>query len=138
MIRSHSSWALLPSAPNIIAPRHSGLTRIPVTPRVRTCMVVQVTMISSSAPTAGLLNVLDGGRQRAQLVGQSLQALGAEAVEVFPHEPEHLARDFFHNLVAVRRERNHRAAPVVGIRLARDQLARLQLLQDPRNARRMF
>src|SRR5918999_2976817 len=35
MIRIDSSWSRLPQAPNIIAPRHSGLTLTPVRPRVR-------------------------------------------------------------------------------------------------------
>jgi hypothetical protein len=30
MIRTPSSWSVLPQAPNIIAPRHSGLTFTPV------------------------------------------------------------------------------------------------------------
>src|SRR4051812_38525159 len=35
MIRIESSWSWLPQAPNIMAPRHSGLTFTPVRPRVR-------------------------------------------------------------------------------------------------------
>src|SRR4051812_49725609 len=35
MIRIESSWSVLPQAPNIIAPRHSGLTLTPVLPRLR-------------------------------------------------------------------------------------------------------
>ena len=35
MIRTESSWSGLPQLPNIIAPRHSGLTLTPVRPRVR-------------------------------------------------------------------------------------------------------
>src|SRR4051794_13622639 len=38
MIRMLSSWSVSPQAPNIIAPRHSGLTRVPVRPRVRSSM----------------------------------------------------------------------------------------------------
>src|SRR3954447_26206878 len=38
MIRIDSSWSLLPQSPNIIAPRHSGLTLTPVEPRLRSCM----------------------------------------------------------------------------------------------------
>ena len=38
MIRIESSWSGLPQAPNIIAPRHSGLTFTPVRPRVRRSM----------------------------------------------------------------------------------------------------
>src|SRR3954453_17412709 len=39
MIRIESSWSGLPQAPNIIAPRHSGLTLTPVLPRLRYSMV---------------------------------------------------------------------------------------------------
>src|SRR6478735_11656467 len=35
MIRIDSSWSRSPHAPNIIAPRHSGLTLTPVLPRLR-------------------------------------------------------------------------------------------------------
>src|SRR3954451_13544273 len=38
MIRIESSWSVLPQAPNIIAPRHSGLTWTPVLPRLRYSM----------------------------------------------------------------------------------------------------
>src|SRR3954451_22190387 len=38
MIRTDSSWSLLPQSPNIIAPRQSGLTLTPVVPRLRSCM----------------------------------------------------------------------------------------------------
>src|SRR3954463_10647641 len=34
-IRTESSWSVLPQAPNIIAPRHSGLTCMPVRPSGR-------------------------------------------------------------------------------------------------------
>ena len=35
MILTESSWSGLPHAPNIMAPRHSGLTLTPVRPSVR-------------------------------------------------------------------------------------------------------
>src|SRR3954453_15347064 len=38
MMRTDSSWSVLPQAPNIIAPRHSGLTLTPVLPKLRSCM----------------------------------------------------------------------------------------------------
>src|SRR3954467_451134 len=38
MIRIESSWSVLPHAPNIIAPRHSGLTFTPVRPSGRSSM----------------------------------------------------------------------------------------------------
>src|SRR6478736_4267167 len=40
MIRIDSSWSLLPQSPNIMAPRQSGLTYVPVRPRVR-CSIGQ-------------------------------------------------------------------------------------------------
>ena len=39
MIAIDSSWSGLPQAPNIIAPRQSGLTFMPVRPSVRYCMI---------------------------------------------------------------------------------------------------
>src|SRR4051812_23008664 len=39
MIRIDLSWSGSPQAPNIIAPRHSGLTLTPVLPRLRYSMV---------------------------------------------------------------------------------------------------
>src|SRR5204862_7421339 len=38
MMRIDSPWSVLPQSPNIIAPRHSGLTLTPVLPRLRSCM----------------------------------------------------------------------------------------------------
>src|SRR5688572_11590930 len=38
MMRTQSSWSGLPMPPNIIAPRQSGLTLMPVAPRVRIFM----------------------------------------------------------------------------------------------------
>jgi hypothetical protein len=38
MIRTDSSWSVLPHAPNIIAPRQSGLTVMPVRPSVLVSM----------------------------------------------------------------------------------------------------
>src|SRR4051794_6304810 len=35
MIRIESSWSVFPHAPNIMAPRHSGLTWTPVLPSMR-------------------------------------------------------------------------------------------------------
>src|SRR5277367_2113129 len=40
MIASESSWSVLPHAPNIIAPRHSGLTLTPVAPSLRCSITV--------------------------------------------------------------------------------------------------
>src|SRR5690242_405001 len=38
MMRMESSWSVLPKDPIIIAPRHRGLTLMPVRPRVRYSM----------------------------------------------------------------------------------------------------
>src|SRR3954449_461056 len=43
MMRTDSSWSGLPQAPNIIAPRHSGLTWTPVRPRGRCSMSREAT-----------------------------------------------------------------------------------------------
>src|SRR4051795_2694198 len=42
MIRTDSSWSVLPQSPNIIAPRQSGLTLTPVLPRLRSCMAAHL------------------------------------------------------------------------------------------------
>src|SRR5580658_982095 len=52
MMRIDSSWSWVPHAPNIIAPRHRGLTLMPVRPRVRYSMVVSlVRTVRSSSPS---------------------------------------------------------------------------------------
>ena len=40
MIAIESSWSVLPHAPNIIAPRHSGLTLMPVLPSLRCSIAI--------------------------------------------------------------------------------------------------
>src|SRR4051812_30228284 len=42
MMRIDSSWSVLPHSPNIIAPRHSGLTLTPVLPKLRSCMAADL------------------------------------------------------------------------------------------------
>src|SRR3954447_10881936 len=42
MIRTESSWSVLPQSPNIIAPRQSGLTLTPVEPSSRSCMAAHL------------------------------------------------------------------------------------------------
>src|SRR5476649_102090 len=59
MMRIESSWSVLPQAPNIIAPRQSGLTLTPVLPSLR-----RSTAISSSGH--GLSD--DGMLGRADLI----------------------------------------------------------------------
>jgi hypothetical protein len=42
MMRTESASSLLPQLPNIIAPRHSGLTETPVRPRILFCIAMMV------------------------------------------------------------------------------------------------
>src|SRR3954451_23924304 len=42
MMRTDSSWSVLPQSPNIIAPRQSGLTLTPVDPSSRSCMAAHL------------------------------------------------------------------------------------------------
>src|SRR6476469_6664709 len=56
MIAMDSSWSGLPQAPNIMAPRQSGLTLTPVRPSVRSCMVKDATEMSDTA-SVGLLGL---------------------------------------------------------------------------------
>src|ERR1700752_3183848 len=56
MIAMDSSWSGLPQAPNIMAPRQSGLTLTPVRPSVRSCMIKDATEMSDSA-SVGLLGL---------------------------------------------------------------------------------
>ena len=50
MIRTESAWSVLPHEPNIIAPRHSGLTETPVRPSRRRSISGGRTARSSSPP----------------------------------------------------------------------------------------
>src|SRR3954471_2567246 len=50
MIRIESLWSVLPHAPNIIAPRHSGLTWTPVRPSERISMGCHSTRPDGAAP----------------------------------------------------------------------------------------
>src|SRR3974390_1343867 len=52
MIRMLSSWSVLPNDPNIIAPRHRGLTLMPVRPRVRYSMSVEASQGPGHPPGA--------------------------------------------------------------------------------------
>jgi hypothetical protein len=53
MMRTQSSWSGLPTAPNIIVPRHWALTWMPVRPRVRYRMVLLAVVRRSSSRTLG-------------------------------------------------------------------------------------
>src|SRR3954454_12614628 len=50
MIRIESLWSVLPHAPNIIAPRHSGLTWTPVRPSERISIGCHSTRPDGAAP----------------------------------------------------------------------------------------
>src|SRR5215208_6416725 len=64
MMRIDSSWSLLPQSPNIMAPRQSGLTYMPVRPRVR-CSIGQTLLPGRrGAASAG-----DGGDRGGKPAG---------------------------------------------------------------------
>src|SRR5580693_9451811 len=52
MMRMLSSWSGLPNDPNIIAPRHRGLTLMPVRPRVRYSMPAEASQAPGGPPRA--------------------------------------------------------------------------------------
>src|ERR1700757_4666725 len=52
MMRMLSSWSVLPKDPNIIAPRHRGLTLMPVRPRVRYSMSAEASQRPGGPPRA--------------------------------------------------------------------------------------
>ena len=47
MIAIDLSWSVSPQAPNIMAPRHSGLTLTPVWPSARSSMAVETSGLPS-------------------------------------------------------------------------------------------
>src|SRR5436190_17031580 len=56
MIAMLSRWSGLPQAPNIMAPRHSGLTRTPVLPSVRSSVgFVAVVIVGGFVPCVAVL-----------------------------------------------------------------------------------
>src|SRR4051812_22618232 len=111
MMRTDSSWSVLPQSPNIIAPRQSGLTLTPVLPKLRSCMaphlvdrsetgleaVARGAQIEPPHPDAlgtcqagGLLDVV------VQATGPVAQCLGvvvAEALHVLDLEAGPLERE---------------------------------------------
>src|SRR5580700_4004692 len=52
IMRMLSSWSVLPNDPNIIAPRHRGLTLMPVRPRVRYSMPAEASQGPGGPPRA--------------------------------------------------------------------------------------
>src|SRR4051812_42401664 len=75
MMRIDSSWSVLPQAPNIIAPRHSGVTLTPVRPSVRLS-------ISRASLRHGQLEprAVDQ-RGRAEVVGAEVARVGLRDLE---------------------------------------------------------
>src|SRR4051794_17061771 len=84
MIRIESPWSSLPHGPNIIAPRHRGLTWTPVRPSGRSCMVDPLVVRMGSTTSHG-----SDGRSAVFLVGDLLAPLGLRAVlalsQAVPH-----------------------------------------------------
>src|SRR6059058_1034864 len=60
MIAIESSWSVLPHAPNIIAPRHSGLTLMPVAPSLR-CSIRRSPLLGRSSERLADHGMLGGG-----------------------------------------------------------------------------
>src|SRR4051812_5053548 len=82
MMRTESSWSVLPQAPNIIAPRHSGLTCMPVRPSGRCSMTVEPTAVPRAAmvrPTTAALGVRVGGARPRPAPGRAAAARRAGA-----------------------------------------------------------
>src|SRR5436190_19639820 len=75
MMRIESSWSVLPQAPNIIAPRHSGVTLTPVRPRVRVCMPRASLRDGQLEPHAV------EQRARAEVVGAEVGRVGLRDLE---------------------------------------------------------
>src|SRR3954454_9490519 len=111
MMRTDSSWSVLPHSPNIIAPRQSGLTLTPVRPSSRSCMAPHLV----DGREAGLEAVprrsqieppdahplgpgqtrrsVDVVVQAARPVVQRLDVVVAEALDVIGDEPRALERE---------------------------------------------
>src|SRR3954449_5081926 len=69
MIRIDSSWSLFPQSPNIMAPRHSGLTNMPVRPRFRCSIVPRLLRAAPPPPGPALSAPGGGGDGRGELAG---------------------------------------------------------------------
>src|SRR3954454_10265652 len=98
MIRIESSWSGLPQAPNIIAPRHSGLTWMPVRPSVRCSMARQPTGVTGAGPRCLIPRRGGGGpgrAGRAPPAGASSPAAAARATAERrePEPGEHAGRE---------------------------------------------
>src|ERR1019366_4412186 len=60
IMRRHSSWSVLPQAPNIMAPKQSELTSTPVRPRTRYSMGANLVPRCGYRPRGGLFGSGDG------------------------------------------------------------------------------
>src|SRR2546426_6692414 len=70
MIRIESSWSVLPQAPNIIAPRHRGLTLTPVVPSVRCSTGRRLPGRRGRLPLCALVGGWDRGLDRHREPGR--------------------------------------------------------------------
>ena len=70
MIAIESSWSVLPQAPNIIAPRHSGLTLMPVAPSLRCSIAIGASQLSR---ITGCFAAATSSRRRTGVVYGRLQ-----------------------------------------------------------------
>src|SRR3954452_8997438 len=111
MTRIHSSWSLLPQSPNIMAPRHRGLTLTPVAPRLRSCMAPQLvdrcearleSVASGSQVEAPDAHALLAGKagglvdllvEPSRPVAKRLRVVLAEALDVLHLEARALERE---------------------------------------------
>src|ERR1700735_1385930 len=74
MIAMESSWSRLPQAPNIMAPRHSGLTLTPVLPSTRVFMILTLCRgderrVAAGRGPAGILAGISTQPQKPSLDG---------------------------------------------------------------------
>jgi hypothetical protein len=102
MIRIDSSWSVLPHAPNIIAPRQSGLTSTPVVPRARCSIWVRhysapmrlaILVLAVSLWLAGCASSETGGREAQSSAPSQSQAPASPPApdEPVPRDPGRLA-----------------------------------------------
>src|ERR1700677_4403877 len=79
MTRMESASSLLPHGPNIMAPRHSGLTETPVRPRIRFCMAMSVSFAGCGR------DLIDSGEGvEGAWVADERQQIGDDADQQLP------------------------------------------------------
>src|SRR4051812_3835494 len=111
MMRMDSSWSVLPQSPNIIAPRHRGLTLTPVVPRLRSSMAPHLvdrreagveTIARGAQVQAPDANTLRPGKadRLVEVVVESLRPMAerlrvvvAEVLDVLDLEPRPFERE---------------------------------------------